>query len=58
MDRPVAPKLSSIFGNMSNMGLFVPLYVLLDRNRTIRYAGSGGEKLIELRARLKEVGVK
>lgn len=44
-----------MFGSMSNNGLVVPLYVLVDANGLIRYAGNGGDHLVELRARLKEL---
>jgi thiol-disulfide isomerase/thioredoxin len=44
-----------VFGSMSNNGLIVPLYVLVDANGIISYAGNGGEHLLELRARVKEL---
>lgn len=44
-----------MFGSMSNNGLAIPLYVLVDSNGIIRYAGNGGSDLSELRARIKEL---
>lgn len=44
-----------VFGSMSNNGLSVPLYVLVDRNGIISYSGNGGEHLLELRAKVKEL---
>lgn len=44
-----------VFGSMSNNGLSVPLYVLVDSNGIIRYAGNGGEHLLELRTKVKEL---
>lgn len=43
------------FGSMSANGLSVPLYVLVDSNGIITYAGNGGEHLLELRAKVKEL---
>jgi thiol-disulfide isomerase/thioredoxin len=44
-----------VFGSMSNNGLAIPLYVLIDGNGIIRYAGNGGTDLSGLRARIKEL---
>jgi thiol-disulfide isomerase/thioredoxin len=43
-----------VFGSMANNGLVIPLYVLIDANGIIRYAGNGGENLSELTSKLKE----
>ena len=45
-----------VFGSMSNNGLAIPLYVLVDADGIIRYAGNGGENLSELRAKVEEWG--
>jgi thiol-disulfide isomerase/thioredoxin len=43
------------FGGMSNNGLAVPLYVLVDASGLIRYAGDGEEDLSELRSKITEL---
>ena len=43
-----------VFGSMVNNGLVIPLYVMIDSNGIITYAGSGGENLAELTSKLKE----
>lgn len=44
-----------VFGSMSNNGLSIPLYVLVDAKGIINYAGSGGEDLSELHAMVKQL---
>lgn len=44
-----------VFGSMSNNGLSVPLYVLVDRDGLIKYAGNGDKDLFELRDKVKEL---
>ena len=41
-----------MFGGMEGNRLTIPLYVLVDRNGKLWYAGHGGENLSELRATL------
>jgi peroxiredoxin len=41
------------FGGMSGSSFAIPLYVLIDRDGKIVYAGSGGDDLSELIAALK-----
>jgi thiol-disulfide isomerase/thioredoxin len=43
------------FGSMSNNGLSVPLYVLVNSDGIISYAGKGEEDLSELRAKILEL---
>ncbi|MCA1607436.1 MAG: TlpA family protein disulfide reductase, partial [Acidobacteria bacterium] len=42
-----------VFGSMSTNGLAIPLYVLVDSNGVINYAGDGGGDLTELRAKVR-----
>ncbi len=44
-----------MFGSMESARLSVPLYVVIDTNGVIRYAGSGGEDLAEVRKILEEL---
>lgn len=44
-----------VFGSMSNNGLSVPLYVLVDQKGTIRYGGDGQADLSELRSQIAEL---
>ena len=42
-----------IFGGMGGNPLAIPLYVLIDREGKLAYAGGGGDELSELIAALK-----
>jgi thiol-disulfide isomerase/thioredoxin len=44
-----------MFGGMENNRLAIPLYVLVDQQGQLRYAGNGGEKLVELRANVQQL---
>jgi thiol-disulfide isomerase/thioredoxin len=43
-----------MFGGMEGNRLSIPLYVMVDDTGLLRYAGSGGPDLSELRSRIKE----
>jgi len=42
-----------IFGTMGGNQLNIPLYVLVDAQGRLRYAGNGGEDLLDLRSEIK-----
>jgi thiol-disulfide isomerase/thioredoxin len=44
-----------MFGSMQGAQLSIPLYVLIDREGVIRYAGRGGEDLVEVREGLRHL---
>jgi thiol-disulfide isomerase/thioredoxin len=44
-----------IFGSMQGSRLSVPLYVVVDREGVIRYAGNGGEDLAEVRTSMRQL---
>jgi hypothetical protein len=50
--RGEADPLWKTFGRMEQNPLSIPLYVVVDRDGRLRYAGSGGDGLAELRAEL------
>ena len=43
-----------MFGSMEGNRLSIPLYVLVDSDGRLRYAGNGGKDLSDLRAKVKE----
>jgi thiol-disulfide isomerase/thioredoxin len=43
------------FGGASSNGLAIPLYVLIDKDAVVRYAGNGGEKLTELKLEIEKL---
>ena len=49
-----ADPLWKTFGGMEGNRLAIPLYVLVDSKGVLRYAGNGGEDLIELRHKVEE----
>jgi thiol-disulfide isomerase/thioredoxin len=50
-----ADPLWKVFGSTGDNRLSIPLYVVIDKNGVVRYAGNGGPDLGELRKRLGEV---
>lgn len=44
-----------VFGGMEGNRLAIPLYVLVDTEGRLSYAGNGGEDLSELRSRIKDL---
>lgn len=44
------------FGGANSNRLIIPLYVLVDDRGLVRYAGNGGEKLVELRREIEKLG--
>jgi hypothetical protein len=48
-----ADPLWKTFGGMEGNRLGIPLYVLVDAKGILRYAGDGGENLIELRQKIE-----
>lgn len=45
-----------VFGGMNLNRLSIPLYVLADSNGIVKYAGSGGEKLAQLKEKINALG--
>ena len=50
-----ADTLWKMFGAMSQNRLSIPLYVLVDAQGRLRYAGNGGEDLSDLRVEIKRL---
>ncbi|HUR98270.1 MAG TPA: hypothetical protein VMZ26_09430, partial [Pyrinomonadaceae bacterium] len=50
-----ADHLWKTFGGANSNRLAIPLYVLIDKNSVIRYAGDGGEQLAELKREIGKV---
>ncbi|MEO6335069.1 MAG: TlpA disulfide reductase family protein [Pyrinomonadaceae bacterium] len=44
-----------IFGGASSNRLVIPLYVLIDKDSVVRYAGNGGENLIALKREIEKL---
>jgi creatinine amidohydrolase len=44
-----------VFGSMEGNRLGIPLYVLVDAEGRLRYAGNGGDNLTDLQARIKDL---
>jgi thiol-disulfide isomerase/thioredoxin len=44
-----------MFGSMTNANLSIPLFVVMDRDGRIQYAGHGGDQLADLRAILRRL---